>query len=155
MTRSGLQVRRFSLIELLLITAVSLILAGAMIRTFRLAMQMTGHAHERVTAAEQVSVVKRHWRQAVSATDRAGWRTDAAHFRTGTLRVSRQGDVLVFRTAARRRTVPLPRGTTAAFAVEQNSRSGPVAVLTLSWPDPNRVRSEPTVVRIVAAGGVP
>lgn len=151
MTRHCCMTRhRFTIIELLAVSALLLIVLTGVVRIFYDASLANRQFTDSAFRNQQVMMLQRDWQQAVRGTDPAAWQINEYAFEAPNAYVYVEDGKLVFEHGERQIARKLPPDAAVTFAAE-GPDAAPYAVLNLAWISRHRHRDTAEQVRLVAA----
>lgn len=141
---------RFSLIEVLIVSALLLVMLASVVGFLRESVRLSGQALRRADFSRRATAIGAEWRHLVRRHPRQ-W-SGGTTFAAGPATVTLKEGLLAFRAPDRSRTIAVGRDLEVRFSIERDPGFAPVAVMTLRRQTPARGGPRTEAVRIVACG---
>ncbi len=125
----------FTLIEMMVVVAVSLMLITLVGSFFSNLWLSSRRAIERTSNNQQALILMQEWQQTLSSTDPAAWTTDGATFAAQGLSINQEAGFLVITRGSTSKKVALPASAQCTFSLETPKDSTPLAALNIAWLD--------------------
>jgi prepilin-type N-terminal cleavage/methylation domain-containing protein len=125
--------RGYTLVEMLVVVAISAVLLSGATRLFGDAWVAIRRATTHMQTAQNLRLVADRWRAVVRRTEPRDWQVADGRFAAGDERVFFDGRHVVFKNGDTERRIHLPGSLTGRFGVERRETGADCAVLTLEW----------------------